>query len=159
MLHCTQPDSGSGVTTWDASFSALTPVQKGVCFYYPGPGELYLAFTDVDLLWPFAGGESSHLENNPNQAQSLSILAHGGPGDSAGMTSVGSSFTCSKGCEVDVLPKGRPLGAPGEWVTYRFVVTCHDPLGSGSGPKCTRCTMDPQSFTVDAACYFPPAGV
>jgi hypothetical protein len=158
MLHCRQPDGASGGTSWDASFSAQTPAQKGVCVYRPDPGELYLSFTDVDLLWPFAGGESSHLENNPNQAQSLSILGHGALGDSAGTTSVGSSSTCSKGCEVDVLPKGSPLGAPGEWVTYRFVVTCHEPLGSGSEPQCTKCMMDPQSFTVDAACYFPPAG-
>ena len=157
-LHCKGPDNGTGVTSWDASFSAQTPTLGGACVYHAAAAELSLSFSDVDLVWPFKGGGSAHLGNNSNLARSFSVDGHGAQADPAGLTVVNTSVPCSKGCEIDVLPEGRPLGAPGEWVTYRFVVTCHEPLGIDDTSACVRCTMDPQSFTVDAACYFPPAG-
>ena len=89
------------------------------------------------------------------QGDQLQVTAAGYRGDSSGFTTVGTAGTCSPGCTLDVLPHDRPVGAIGEWVTYRFVVTCPGPLADGYVP-CAQCTMSPNTFTVDAACYFQP---
>jgi hypothetical protein len=163
-LHCAAPDDGSGVTTWDAVVSAHAggTGQDGGCGV-AADGQFWLAFGNVNesyvSLWlpSFTGGGPYHLggETALGQSDELSVAAQGYRGDPSGLTHVGTKDTCSQGCELAVLPGDQPLGSIGEWVTYRFVVTCNNPLGTGVVP-CGQCTMSPATFTVDAACYFPP---
>ena len=164
-LHCTGPDDGSGVTTWDSVVSAhaVGTGQDGSCDV-AAAGYIGLAFGDVNEgsiqieLPSFAGGGHYHLggDSSVGESHELEVNAKGYRGDPSGGTAVGTADTCSQGCELDVLPHDRPLGAIGEWVSYRFVVTCSNPLGTGEIP-CGQCTMTPGTVTMDAACYFQPA--
>lgn len=156
-LHCTAPDDGSGVTTWDVTAVAGLATMTGRCYYQPDAGQLRLVSGDSDTLVAFTGGGSYPLGLDSHGTRELSILGHGKRGNSSNGTLATSTTPCSAGCVMDVLPKDRPLGGPDTWTTYRFVITCHDPLAELSS-GCGQCTLAPSSYTIDAACYVPPKG-
>jgi hypothetical protein len=164
-LHCTAPDDGSGVTTWDSVVSQHPKGtgEDGVCFFL-APNVLGLGFggageSNLQLaVLAFTGGGEYHLGASTSSSdQELSIHGEGYRGDPALQTYTNVSQQCSsQGCELDVLPHGRPVPIAGEWATYRFVVTCAYGIGNVNN-ECGTCLMEPESFTMDAACYMPPA--
>ena len=150
-LQCTAPDDGSGVTSWIAN---VAPEAAGGCAL--SSGALALSIGDVNassvtLVFPFSGGGIYHL-GALGGGEQLNIHGQGFRGDPNGITDADTNEPCSAGCELDVLPHGQML-VVNDWVTYRFVVTCADPLGMDD---CGQCTMAPSSFQMEAACFSAP---
>jgi hypothetical protein len=156
VLECTAPDDGTGVTEWTSTV-AQSPVVSGNC-YTPADGFLALTVGSDDsstvqlYVYGFTGGGSYHLGTKDGGEQ-LNVHAKGGRTDPAGVTDADTYEMCSPGCDLDVLPHGREP-VPNDWVTYRFIVTCDSPLGTDDA-GCGLCTMVPNSFQIEAACFFP----
>ena len=167
-LKCAAPDDGSGVTSWNATFSASAG-PGGSCVVTSSTAEanteerirtLVVGFGDVNYsaiaLWvkSFSGGGSYTLRGNSStgEGEQLNVNAKGYRDMPDGTTDADTLDTCSPGCVLDVLPPDREP-VEGDWVTYRFVVSCEQPLGLDD---CGQCVMSPTSFTLDAACYIAP---
>jgi hypothetical protein len=163
-FQCTAPDDGSGVTEWQATIARVLQggAVDGFCQVNDsyGPNTLFLdAGGQVRITKvPFMGAGSYHLGGDAMLGfEEFNVQATGYRGNPSQFTYANSLDTCSMGCTLEVSPAGHGLAAVGEWMTYRFVVTCEGPLGTeGAVPSCGQCTMQPNSVIVDAACFFPP---
>lgn len=105
------------------------------------------------LIPGFIGGGTYHLGGNAKigEAEYLNIHALGTATSSSQITDADTSDLCSEGCDLEVSPTAR-VPVTGDWTSYRFTVTCVNPLGTDDVP-CGHCELNPSSFTFDAACY------
>lgn len=165
LMACTAPPSGPGTYTWEASILLDTEAtgQAGSCGVHDN-GHFQLTFGLPDSLdgslrlsGPFSGGGEYVLGGPQDTLQKNGLYLKGRDKleDAVAFTQVDTSSGCGEDCVLEVLPRDRPVGAPGSWVTYRFVVSCDGPIGRWGSP-CSTCTIAPATFTFDAACYFVP---